>query len=78
MNNKKAELEERVRHKSKDFASLFSSPQGKKVLEHLKNEFEMGDFRAKGSVEDTYFNLGRRDAIVYIEQMIKYSERSSD
>lgn len=82
MNKRQENLKNEVKQKSKDFASLFSTPEGKKILKLLQEEFILRDFRgvrdSKTSVEDTYFNLGRRDVIVYIEDMIKYSERTDD
>jgi len=66
-----------ARKKARKFEELFNTPLGKQVLDAMSNEFDIGEMRGK-SVEDTYFNLGRRDAVVYIKQMITYSERENE
>ena len=59
--------------KSRDFHTLFTSPVGVKVLEALEEEFNpdklIGETDAK-----TNYNVGARDVVIYIRQMIRYNE----
>jgi hypothetical protein len=48
----------------------FSTEEGKELLEILKNEF-MPENLIGDDVNNTYFNLGRRDVIIYIEQLMR-------
>ena len=41
---------------------------GKELLQIMHDEFDMADLRGD-TVEETYYNLGRRDAVVYLEQL---------
>lgn len=75
--NSRKQVEEAVRQKAKAFAAVFNSREGRIVLESLKNEFCKDELRAE-TPHDTYYNLGRRDTVVYIEQMIRYSEREDE
>ena len=47
---------------------LFSTPDGKLVLEALERQFVLGSIRAS-SVEDTYFNLGARDVVIRLRRL---------
>lgn len=70
----KHNIEVETRKKARKFEELFSSPLGMEVLTMLEAEFDIDELRAQ-SVENTYFNIGRRDVVVYINQLINYSER---
>lgn len=65
---------EAVIKKAKIFRDMFQTPQGKKCLEFLEQEFDLEDLRGH-TTEDTYYNLGRRDVVVYIRQMLKFVEK---
>lgn len=71
------EVEKIVKDKAVSFAAVFNTRDGQKVLQAMKDEFCGTELRAN-TPHDTYYNLGRRDAVVYIEQMIKYSERENE
>ena len=71
------EVEEAVKRKSRDFSALFSTPEGQRVLKCLDEEFNGAELRAKDP-HNTYYNLGRRDVVTYIRQMIAYSERGNN
>ena len=66
---------EAVGKKAGDFHKLFTSPVGVKVLQHLEDEFNpdvlIGETDAK-----TNYNVGSRDVVIYIRQMIRYNENA--
>ena len=47
--------------------------KSEEVLEMLKAELNP-DFLKGSDPNETYYNLGRRDAIVYINQLLRYDE----
>jgi hypothetical protein len=61
--------------KAGDFHKLFTSPVGVKVLKSLEEEFNpdvlIGETDAK-----TNYNVGARDVVIYIRQMIRYKENA--
>ena len=57
-----------IKAKSSKVKQLFNSELGLAVLRILEDEFDQHDLRG-GSTEETYFNLGRRDVLVYIRQL---------
>lgn len=61
--------------KAGDFHTLFTSPVGVKVLKALEEEFDKDTLMASTNAETNY-NVGRRDVIVYIRQMIRYRENA--
>lgn len=63
------EIQEKLRHKRARFRRVFGSLDGKKVMEDLAEQFDNEELRAK-TPHDTYYNLGRRDVVVYIKQVI--------
>ncbi|ASV42833.1 hypothetical protein [Vibrio phage JSF15] len=71
------EVEASVKKKAAAFAAVFRSSDGERVLEAIRQEFDKDELRGN-TVEGTYFNLGRRDVLKYIEQMLRYSERDND
>ena len=66
---------EALGQKAGDFHKLFTSPVGVKVLESLEEEFNpdvlIGETNAK-----TNYNVGARDVVIYIRQMIRYNENA--
>lgn len=71
------EVEKRTREKANNFARLFATPRGKIVMEALENEFDSSTiFDPDPNI--TNYNLGRRDVVIYIKQMIKFSEQDND
>ena len=73
---KKALALDNVRKKSKDFHALFTSPVGVKVLKYLEDEFDQDEIFQAGVPDGTAYNLGRRDVIVYIRQMMRVTENA--
>lgn len=72
---KKEQLEKQLNQKARHFAITFTSPSGKKVLEDLDKELNPDVL--KGSTPDeTAYNVGRRDAFIYIQQMMRYAENA--
>ena len=59
--------------KAKNFHALFTSPIGVKVLEALEEEFNP-DILLGSSDAITNYNVGRRDVVIYIRQMMRYNE----
>jgi len=75
--NKKQEAVDKVVHKSGFFYRIFTSPDGKKVLEWLEEEFDMDEIFTAGEPDTTVYNLGKRDVVVYIRQMIRLKENAT-
>jgi hypothetical protein len=73
---KRALALDNVKRKSKNFHILFTSPVGAKVLEYLEDEFDQEEIFQAGVPDGTAYNLGRRDVIVYIRQMIRVTENA--
>ena len=57
-----------IKQKSNKVKGLFGSALGLEVLRILEDEFDKPDLRGD-TVEDTFFNLGQRDVLVYLRQM---------
>lgn len=71
------EVEKATRAKADRFAAVFGSPEGQRVLKELEQEFDGDELRGVAP-HDTYFKIGQRDVVVYIKQMIRYSERNDE
>lgn len=69
----KKEQKDKLRKKAARFHRLFTSPEGELVLHDLEEELNKDVLIGKTS-EDTAYNVGRRDAFVYIQQLIRYEE----
>lgn len=70
------EIRERLERKAQAFRRLFSTPDGKEVLDILKDEFAEGDlFDVDPCV--TAYRLGARDMVVYINQLMRYDNAKS-
>lgn len=61
--------------KAGDFHNLFTSPVGVKVLEALEEEFNP-DVLLGSSDAETNYNVGRRDVVIYIQQLIRYKDNA--
>jgi hypothetical protein len=66
---------EALSKKARHFHNLFTSPDGMKVLEALEEEFNPDVLLGKDDSETNY-NVGRRDVVIYIRQMIRYNENA--
>lgn len=67
------EAVEALEKKARRFHNLFTSPDGVKVLEALEEEFNPDTLIGSNNAETNY-NVGRRDVVIYIRQMIRYNE----
>lgn len=75
--SKKQIAVDKVVNKSGYFYRIFTSPDGKKVLEWLEEEFDLDEIFKAGEPDTTSYNLGKRDVIVYIRQMIRLKENAT-
>lgn len=66
---------EKLRKKAANFHKLFTSPTGELVLLDLEEELNPDVLKGETS-EDTAYNVGRRDAFIYIQQLIRYEENA--
>ena len=71
--NRKRMMQDIINRKANRTAQLFNSELGQEVLGYLKEELDKGQLVAQ-TPELTYFNLGRRDAVVYINELIVQNE----
>ena len=65
---------ERAAELKKAFISTFSTPDGKRVLEWLRQEFDKPDLHIPDNPHMTYYNLGSRDVIVCINETIRQQD----
>ena len=70
---KKEQLEKQLKNKARHFLITFTSPSGEKVLEDLENELNP-DVLIASTPHETAYNVGRRDAFIYIKQLMRYAE----
>lgn len=75
--SKKQQAVNKVVHKSGFFYRIFTSPDGSKVLEWLEEEFDADEIFKAGEPDTTAYNLGKRDVIIYIRQMIRLKENAT-
>ena len=64
-----------AKKKARNFHKLFTSPIGEKVLRDLEQELNP-DTLIASTPHETSYNVGRRDAFIYIQQLIRYSENA--
>jgi hypothetical protein len=57
-----------LKRKSEIVRECLRAPGGKALLKVMHEEFDRPDLRG-ATVEETYYNLGRRDALIYLEQL---------
>ncbi len=76
--SKKQVAVDKVVHKAGYFYRIFTSPDGKKVLEWLEEEFDADEIFTAGEPDTTSYNLGKRDVVVYIRQMIRLRENARE
>jgi hypothetical protein len=66
-----------LKEKVKRIAGVLSTPDGQYLLEALKTEFIPDDLLGKDDRE-TYMNLGRRDVVIYLFQIVKFHEANNE
>ena len=64
----------RIRQKAIRFKELFQTDIGRKVLVDLEEEFNRENI-VHDNPYTTHYNLGKRDVLVYIHQMIREANR---
>ena len=72
---KKEAAIEALGQKAGDFHKLFTSPVGVKVLQALEEEFNP-DVLIGANNAKTNYNVGARDVVIYIRQMIRYKDNA--
>ena len=61
---------EKLGSKARDFYELFKTDEGQRVLAHLRSDFSEGPMADVQNPNATYFNLGQREVVKYIEVMM--------
>ncbi len=69
------DIKERLARKAMLFQQLFKSPLGEEALEYLKEEFTNGEMFSQDPLSTAY-KLGARDVVIYIQQMVKFGDKS--
>jgi hypothetical protein len=69
------EKKQKLRDKAAKFHRLFTSHEGEQVLKELEDEFDADDLFNENPYK-THYNIGRRDVIVYIRQMMRYEDNA--
>jgi hypothetical protein len=72
----KAQIPQKLLDKSIRARKVFTTPDGQKMLEVLHQEFNGPNLYVEDS-DRTEFNLGRRDVVMYIEQLINLAKEST-
>ena len=62
------EVLDNLKQKAAAVKHVLDTHAGKELLQIMHEEFDRPDLRG-ATVEDTYYNLGRRDALIYLEQL---------
>lgn len=68
------EILKKLKKKAGAAARILNSPDGRVLMDALRTEFVHLDLRGK-TTEDTYYNLGSRDVVKYLEQLVKFEEK---
>lgn len=66
-----AKIKHELAHKAGAFKRVFLSADGEEVLQALRDEFN-GDVMFNSDPYKTAYNLGSRDLVVYIDQLLRY------
>jgi hypothetical protein len=56
------------------YRSVFNTPNGEKVLQDLQAEFNPDEIFVKGDADETHINLGKRQAFIYIDQLLRVDD----
>lgn len=71
------EVKEKLARKASIFKQVFNSPDGQAVLAALEEEFNAADIFKQGQPDTTVYNLGRRDVVIYIKQLLEYGKNEN-
>lgn len=69
------EKKQKLRDKAARFHRLFSSHDGEQVLKDLEDEFDQDELYDDNPYKTNY-NIGRRDVIIYIKQLMRYEDNA--
>jgi len=69
------EARERIRKKAKVAQALKNFPEGQELLTILEEEFAHKRLIVKGDTHATYANIGARDVLDYLHELINHEER---
>jgi len=53
---------------------VFNTPNGEKVLQDLQEQFNPDEIFVKGDADETHINLGKREAFIYINQLLRVDD----
>jgi hypothetical protein len=70
-----AKEKQKLRDKAVRFHRLFSTHDGQQVLQDLEDEFNQDELFDDNPYKTNY-NIGRRDVIVYIKQLMRYEDNA--
>ena len=69
------EKKQKLRDKAARFHRLFSTHDGEKVLQDLEDEFDQDELYDDNPYKTNY-NIGRRDVIIYIKQLMRFEDNA--
>lgn len=69
------EKKQKLRDKAARFHRLFSSHDGEQVLKDLEDEFDQDELYDDNPYKTNY-NIGRRDVIIYIKQLMRFEDNA--
>jgi len=56
------------------YRAVFNTPNGEKVLQDLQAQLNPDEIFVKGDANETYINLGKREAFIYISQLLRVDD----
>jgi hypothetical protein len=56
------------------YRAVFNTPNGEKVLQDLQAELNPDEIFVKGDANETHINLGKRQAFIYIDQLLRVDD----
>ena len=56
------------------YRAVFNTPNGEKVLQDLQAELNPDEIFVKGDANETHINLGKREAFIYISQLLRVDD----
>jgi hypothetical protein len=73
----KTEAQKQIESKVRVVQKLMKTRDGKKLMSILEDEFDSDTIMVKGDPYTTAYHLGRRDAVVYLKQLLEYKIKRS-
>ena len=56
------------------YRAVFNTPNGEKVLQDLQEQLNPDEIFVKGDADETHINLGKRQAFIYINQLLRVDD----